>query len=89
MLQRWRNIFIEWVVVQAPIPHIYDVVNGQLTSVVVWAGLYMDVGVGLNAKYIIMCRKTVLIPKRRWGIDTFGTSATLSLTIAIFLMEYL
>ena len=37
--------------------------NGQLASVVACASLYMDVGVGLNAKYAIMCRKTVLIPQ--------------------------
>ena len=50
-------------VVQAPIPRIYDVVNGQLASVVAWAGLLMDIGVVLNAKYAIMCRKTVLTPE--------------------------
>ena len=33
----------------------------QLTSVVAWTGLYMDVGVDLNAKYAIMCRKAVLV----------------------------
>ena len=42
---------------------IYHVVNSHLSSVVAWAGLYMDVGVDLNAKYAIMCRKTVLIPE--------------------------
>ena len=41
--------------------HIYDVVNDKLASVVAWAELYMDVGVDLNAKYAIKCRKTVLI----------------------------
>ena len=47
----------------APIPRINDVMNGQLTSVIAWAGLYMVVGVDLNAKYGIMCCKTVLIPE--------------------------
>ena len=37
-------------VVQAPIPRIYNVVNGQLASVVAGARLYMDIGVDLNAK---------------------------------------
>ena len=30
---------------------LYDIVNGQMASVVTWAGLYMDIGVDLNAKY--------------------------------------
>ena len=33
-----------------------------MASVVARAGLYIDVGVALNAKYAIMGRKTVLIP---------------------------
>ena len=49
-------------VVQANIPRIYSVVNGQLASVVAWVGLYMEVGGNLNAKYAIICCKTVLIP---------------------------
>ena len=50
-------------VVQALIPRIYDVVNDHLNSVVAWAGLYMDVGVDPNAKYALMCLKTVLNPE--------------------------
>ena len=45
-------------VVQTPIPKIYDVVNGQLASLVVCTGLYMDVSVDLKPQYAIMCRKT-------------------------------
>ena len=58
-----------------PSTSIYDVVNGQLASVVV---LYMDVGVDLNAKYAIMCHKTVLLPEDDESL------ATVSLTIALF-----
>ena len=47
--------------VQTPISRIYNAVNGQLASVVAWAGL--NVGVYLNAKYAIRCRKTVVIPE--------------------------
>ena len=35
--------------------------NDQLASVVARDGLYMDVGVVLNAKYALTWRKTVLI----------------------------
>ena len=72
---------------QALIPRIYNVVNGQLASFVAWVGFYMDVGVDLNAK------KRQNVPKNspnswEWrGIDTFGTSATFSLTIMIFSAE--
>ena len=69
-------------IVQAPIPRIVGVVNGQLAAVVVRAALYMDVGVDLNAKYALMCRKTVLIPEDDKE-PTFRSSATLSLTMAI------
>ena len=41
----------------------YDVMNGQLISIVAWAKLYMGVGVYLNAQYAIMYPKTVLIPE--------------------------
>ena len=60
---------------------IYDVVNSQLASVVAWAGLYMDVGGDLNAKYAIMCHKTVLIP------ENDKESAMLSPTIAVLSVE--
>ena len=65
VLYRWRKFFSKNYhppVIQAPILRIYDIVNGQQASVVASAGFYMDVGVDLNAKYSIMCRKTVLIP---------------------------
>ena len=47
----------------------------------------MDVGVDPNAKYAIMCRKTILIPEDNEEFDTFGSSATVSLTIEIFSEE--
>ena len=40
----------------------------------------MDVDVDLNAKYAIMHRRTVIISED----DIFGSSATLSLSTAIF-----
>ena len=67
MLHRWRKYFSKNYrpppAVHAAIPRIYDVVNGQLALVIAWAGLYMDIGVDLNAKYAIICRKTVSIPE--------------------------
>ena len=48
---------------QAPIPRIYDVINGELALVITWAGLYIVVGVDLNVKYATMYSKTVLIPE--------------------------
>ena len=66
MLLRWRKFYSKNYrppsIVQAPIPRIYHVVIGQLASVVAWAGIYIDVGVDLNEKHAIICRKTVLIP---------------------------
>ena len=58
-----KNFVRKIAVVQALIPRIYEIVNGQSSSVVTWAALFMDVGVDLNAKYAIMCRKTVIIPE--------------------------
>ena len=59
-------------VVQAPIPRIYDIVNDPLASVVARAVLYMDLGVDLNAKYVIMCRKLVLNPENDKESTFFG-----------------
>ena len=58
------------------IPRIYDVVNCQLALVAAWAGLYIDVD--LNAKYAVMCRKTVLIPENDENrhIRVFGNTFT-------------
>ena len=47
----------------------------------------MDVGVDLNAKYAIICRKTVLIPEKNEESTHSGLRPTLSLTIAIFSAE--
>ena len=64
-------------VIQAHIPHICDVVNGQLATVVTWAGFYMDVVVNLNAKHAIMCRKTVFLRMmRNRHIWVFGNTFT-------------
>ena len=38
-------------------------ISTTFVSVVALAGLYMDVGIDLNAIYAIMCRKTVIIPE--------------------------
>ena len=54
-----------------------DVMNSQLASVVTLAWLYMDIGVDLNAKYAIMCRKSVLIPEHDDSDIFSGTSETM------------
>ena len=60
VFQRWRKFCSKNCrtppVVQASIPRVYDVVNGQLTSVVAWAGLYVDVCIDLNANYASNCK---------------------------------
>ena len=73
-------------VVQASIPRIYDVVNDQLVLVVAWAGLYMYLGVGLNARYVIMCRKAVLISEYDEEL-TYSGLWQHSLSIVISLAE--
>ena len=71
--------------VQAPIPRVYHVVNGQLASVVAQAGLFM--GVDLYGKYAKRCRNTVLIPQNDEESTYSGLRQTLSLTKAIFEAE--
>ena len=44
----------------------------------------MDVGIDLNAKYVIMCRKTVLILENYDESTHLGVWQTLSLTIMVF-----
>lgn len=63
--------------------------NGPLTSVVVWAWLYVDLFVNPSEKCVIICCRKVPALET-WDllkIDTFGSPATLSLSVAIFATE--